>query len=390
MERARADSPAADEQAPGMRHRLVGPRRVAGNGAVRLLIDGAETYPAMLEAIAQAQRSICFESYIFASDGTAKRFVDALAERARAGVSVRVMIDGIGSLGTDMSSFQPLREAGGEVVQFGPPTPWRRVWSLWRRDHRKILVVDDVVAFIGGINISDEYAPPSWGGGAWHDAHARFEGPAARELTKLFDRQWRQATGEQWSGRLGPPVQRGERVIQILESLLTRRYSVRRAYLHAIRSATSTIRICNAYCIPDRGFRRALRNACARGVKVQLIFAGKTDVRAVHFASRRLYSRLLRWGVEIYEWTDRVLHAKTAVIDGEWCTIGSYNIDTRSLLYNYEANIACVDRDMGAQMDAAFERDLAKCVRIEPHTWHRRPPIEKLLELVFFQLRYIL
>lgn len=365
-------------------------RRIFPYNSVELLIDGEQAFPAMLRAISEAKRSIVLESYIFAADKTGARFRDALVERARSDVSVRVMIDGVGSWTTDPSFWKPLLAVGGRVEYYQPVQPWRRRWGIWRRDHRKVLVIDDVVGFIGGLNIGDDYAPESWGGRAWHDVHARVEGPVVRELVRLFNKQWRTMTGEHWNATMAHAQRRGHMTLQVLESALTRRYSVRRAYLRAIRKARKRIRICNAYCIPDRHFRHALRDAVRRGVKVELLVAGKTDMIAVRFASRALYARLMAHGVEVYEWTDRVLHAKTAVIDGEWCTIGSYNIDTRSLLHNLEANIACVDKHLGAAMDATFERDIAKSARIDRETWHRRPLAEKVVESIFFLLRVLL
>lgn len=365
-------------------------RRVFPHNTVQLLIDGEQTFPAMLDAITNAQRSIIFESYIFADDKTGARFRDALIERAKADVSVRVLIDGLGSLSTDPQFWAPLIAAGGRVEYYQPIMPWRRRWGLWRRDHRKIIVVDDVVGFIGGINIGDDYAPESWGGRAWHDIHARVEGPVVRELVRLFNRQWRYLTSEHWNATIQPAQSRGGTTLQVLESAITRRYSVRKAYLRAIRKAQKTVRICNAYFIPDRRFRHALRDAARRGVKVQLLVAGTTDVLPVRYASRALYAPLMRWGAEIYEWTERVLHAKTAVIDGEWCTIGSYNIDARSLLHNLEANIACVDKQLGASMDEVFEADIAKSRRIDEARWARRPFAEKVVEQVFFFLRIVL
>ncbi len=368
---------------------LAGQRAIEGN-RVALLVDGAAAFPAMLDAIARAHASVVLESYIFAADATGERFMAALVERALAGVTVRLLVDGVGTMGVPGSFFAALEHAGGQVRIFRPP---RVSWSwqrLWVRDHRKLLVVDDRIAFIGGLNISDDYAPTSWHGGAWHDMHASVEGPAARELTKVINRTWR------WSRRGDVPVPLGEAApvgdtaVQILESRLTKRHSVGRAYRQAIHHARQSVRITNAYFIPDRGVRRALRNACARGVRVQLLLAGRTDVRAVQFASRALYARLLRWGVEIYDWDDRVLHAKTAVIDGAWCSIGSYNMDRRSLLHNLEANIACVDEALAAALDRQFEADIVRSRRIDTKTWHRRTVTEQLLEQLFFKLRYLL
>jgi cardiolipin synthase len=381
----------ARRHAAATERRYLGPYPVIpGNRAV-LLVDGVEAYPAMLAAIASAQQSIVLESYIFRHDRAGRRFLEALCERAQAGVSVRVIVDGVGSADTPHSFWAPLLDRGGRVGVFRPLKGLFRFGrSFWQRDHRKLLITDDRTAFIGGLNIGDDYAPGAWGGAAWHDAHARLDGPVARGLTELVNRTWLQIMKEDWTPRQAAGVAVGQTGMQILEGRLSRRLSVRKAYLHAIRNAKDSIRITNAYCIPDRPVRRALRGARRRGVRVQLLLAGRTDILPVQLAGRYLYRRLLSWGIEIYEWTERVLHAKTAVIDRRWCSMGSYNLDRRSLLHNLEANIACVDADLGAAFEAQFERDLACSKRIDPATWHRRPPVEKLLEALFYRLRYLL
>ncbi|MEE8410123.1 MAG: phospholipase D-like domain-containing protein [Myxococcota bacterium] len=366
---------------------------VADGNSVSLLVDGGEAFPAMLEAIAGAEQTIVLESYTYADDATGRRFLDALIARARQGVTVRVLVDGVGSFGTviiDNDFFAPLLEVGGKLAIYRPPKPWLPRWGFWKRDHRKILVVDDRVAFIGGLNIADEYAPESWDGGAWHDIHARVEGPVARELTKVINRTWTRVARLPRVPALGAAVPSGNIAVQVLESRLTRRYSIRRAYLNAIRRARNSIRISNAYFIPDQGVRRGLRNAVKRGVTVQLLLAGQTDLHSVRYASRATYRALMRCGIEIYEWDDRVLHAKCAVIDGCWCSIGSYNLDRRSLLHNLEANIACLDSTLGATMDGQFMRDIAHSQRIDLESWHRRPALEMLLEQLFYRLRYFL
>ena len=363
---------------------------IAGNRA-ELLVDGAQAYPAMLGAIAAAESSIALESYIFRADATGRRFLEALVERTQAGVQLRVLVDGVGASDTPRTFWEPLIARGAQVEVFRPLRglfPFGK--AAWIRDHRKLLVIDDRVGFIGGLNIGNDNAPLSWGGQGWHDEHVRIDGPAARGLAMLFNRTWWRITKDDWNRRLGPAIPAGDIRMQILEGRLTRRHSVRKSYLHAIRNAQSTIRITNAYCIPDRPVRWALRDARRRGVRVQLLLAGRTDVRAIQLAGRYLYERLLTHGIEIYEWTDRVLHAKTAVIDGRWCSIGSYNLDRRSLLHNLEANIACVDPGLGAALDAQFERDIARSRFIDPKTWHRRPGLQKLLEILFYQFRYLL
>lgn len=373
---------------PPWGQRLEGRRVIPGN-RVTLLVDGAQAYPAMLDAIAGARRRIIMSSYIFGNDAAGARFRDALAERAGAGVDVRLIVDGVGSLTTDDTFLGALLSAGGRVIHYHPPAPWRPRWGFWQRDHRKLLVIDDVIGFVGGINIGLDYAPASWGGAAWHDVHARVDGPAAVALAAMIDRTWRWNTGEA-TVPLGHPEAQGEVGVQVLESRFRHRFTIQRAHLHAIKRARRSIRITNAYFVPTAAVQRALRRAARRGVKVELLLAGRSDVKAVQYASRALYRRLMEAGIVIYEWTAAVLHAKCAVIDGCWCSIGSYNFNRRSLVHDLEANMACVDPMLGVQLDAQFEVDLALARHIDPETWHRRPALEKLLEQVCYALRVLL
>jgi cardiolipin synthase len=312
-----------------------------------------------------------------------------LAERAKVGVDVRLIIDGVGSLRTDDRFLAPLSAAGGRVIRYRPPAPWRPRWGFWKRDHRKLLVVDDRVGFIGGINVGLDYAPESWGGAAWHDVHARVDGPAAVALAAMADRTWRWHTGEPVVALVRPSPQ-GEVGVQVIENRLRQRFTIHRAYLRAIKRAQRTIRIANAYFVPTPPVQRALRRAARRGVVVELLLAGRSDVKAMQYASHALYGRLMKSGIAIYEWTAAVLHAKCAVIDGCWCSIGSYNFNRRSLVHDLEANMACVDPMLGLQMDAQFDLDRARSTRIDPETWHRRPAYDKLLEQVFYALRVLL
>lgn len=360
---------------------------IPGN-QVQFLVGGHATYTRMLEAIAAAQRVVQLETYTFASDATGELFVKALAERAQAGVQVRVMLDGVGSLTTPNDFFEGLKAVGGEVCWFRPVNGWNK--NIYVRDHRKILVVDDTTAFIGGLNIANAYAPKEWGGQGWHDMHARVHGPAAAALARITARSWKVATGNGYEPKLAEVC--GNTDVQILESrpVGVPRRAVRRAYLHAIDRAQKSVCIANAYCVPDFLVRRALYKARRRGVQVQMLMAGKSDVPAVQMASRHLYKRLLKNGIEIFEWDNQVLHAKTAVIDRTWCSIGSCNLDNRSLRHNLEANIACVDEELGTAMQEQFDQDTAQSRRIDPQTWHRRHPLQKLLEALFYQLRYLL
>jgi cardiolipin synthase len=365
----------------------------AGN-RITPLRSGAETFPAMLVAIRSAEIHVHLEIYILRDDRIGREFKQALVERARAGVQVRLIVDALGSFGLPSAYLDELRDAGVETIEFHPIAPWRARWGVNKRDHQKILVVDDRVAFTGGINIGDEYQPIEEHGGGWFDVHAQVEGPAVFDLARLFRATWIKNGGELFPE---PAMARVDSVppghtafAQVLSNTRLRaRYHMRRSYLHAIRRARERISIMNAYFIPDRGLRRAFARAVERGVDVRVIVPSSAmDVVAVYYASRHLYSRLMRDGVRIFEWRERMMHAKCGVIDRVWSTIGSYNLDRRSLLHNLEVSLVVIDRVMGASMEARFEEDLAACREVRPEEWERRSIWNKCLEWMCFQIRY--
>jgi cardiolipin synthase len=358
---------------------------------VDLLVDGAAAYPAMLEAIAGATREIHLETYIWEGDKTGERFADALAERARAGVVVRAIIDAVGGFGLSETLRRRMRDAGVQLVDFHPVAPWRRRWNWSVRDHRKVLVVDGRTAFAGGLNLGDEYAPREWGGGAWHDVHVRVIGPGVREIQKEFAATFRYAAdadAEPVVIRRDTPAVAGHARMCVLASRNRRgRKRIRRTHYHAMKRARERIWIAQAYFVPDRALRRILRNAAKRGVDVRVMLPQKSDVRAVYWASRALYTRLLRWGVKIFEWTPTMLHAKTVCVDGIWSSVGSYNLDWRSFLYNWELSLALVDPPTAKALEKRFEADLQSCVPVEPATWTKRPLWHRLLEALFYLFR---
>jgi cardiolipin synthase len=370
-----------------LRRKLVRP----GN-LVQPLRAGEEAFPAMIQAIASAQRHVHLETYILRADRTGNEFKAALVERARAGVRVCLLYDSLGSLGLPQAYLDELREAGVLTLEYHPLVPWRARWSLNRRDHQKILIVDDEVAFTGGTNIGDEYRPEADGGGGWFDLHVRVEGPIVMDLARLFRTTWERSGGEglpsptNWRGKPGPL--HTANVQAISNAHLGGRWRMHRAYLHAIRRASSSISLMNAYFIPDRRLRREFGRAAARGVSVRVILPVAFDVRAVYYASHHLYEGLLRRGVRIFEWPERMMHAKSGVIDGVWSTIGSYNLDRRSLVHNLEIGLVVLDRRIGAEMQEQFERDLAICREITLEEWLKRSAWEKALEWLLYQFRY--
>jgi cardiolipin synthase len=373
---------------------LTRPERMHPWNHVRPLISGQQTYPEMLAAIRGAQRHVHFETYILVDDRVGREFADALSERARAGVAVRLLYDGLGSFALGEEFLGPLREAGVRILEYAPLFPWRRQFGLNRRDHQKILVVDDAVAFTGGINIGLDYVPVEEGGAGWYDVHARIEGPAVHELAVIFRKTWLKRRGETFPppGRPPPALpQEGlsSSGVQVISNVVMRsRSHMRHAYLRAIRRAEGTISIMNAYFIPDRGLRRAFARAARRGVSVRVIVPSTTDVQAVRYASRHLYARLMRTGVRIFEWPGAMMHAKCGVIDGIWSTIGSYNLDKRSFLHNLEVGLVVIDKRVGDELVQEFETQIARCKEVLPGPWESRSWWQKTKEWLFFGLRY--
>jgi cardiolipin synthase len=368
------------------------PHELRRHNRIVLLRSGGEAYPAMLAAIESARRYLLLSSYILRSDKTGKRFQAALIERARAGVSVFVMYDAVGSLGLDERFVGELRAAGVDVVVFHPIAPWRPRWGLNRRNHQKLLIVDGAVAFTGGMNLGDEYAPEPEGGG-WHDMHALVEGPIVYDLERVFRRAWRHAAGASILGLdSSAPHQVGvafrHQGYSVDNVRLRSRYHMHHDYLHAIRHAKHSLSIMNAYFIPDRGLRRAFRQAIERGVSVRVIVPSVSDVALVYHASRYLYGRLLRQGVRIFEWPERMMHAKVGVIDATWATIGSFNLDARSFLHNYEVALVLLDRELAGSLQATFDADVAKCREFTEHDWASRSRRERLFQSFAYTFRY--
>jgi cardiolipin synthase len=361
-----------------------------GRNRVSLLLDGRQAFPAMLNAIAQAKSTICLETYILRDDHTGRRFAAALAERARAGVEVNLLYDAWGSSVSE-PFLQALGAAGVRTHPFHRVGPWSWPWTflarILRRDHRKSLVVDGRVAFLGGLNISDDYAAPEDGGAGWRDTHVRVEGPAALQLQALFLRTWRRHMGARLDraryARPGPP----DRSLRIVASdFRLRRRGIRRAYLAAIGYARHEVLITQAYFLPPLSLLRAILQAARRGVEVRIILAGTTDVPLVLYAVRAMYERFLRAGVRIFEWRGRVLHAKTAVVDSRWATVGSSNLDAMSFFGNLEVNAVVEDPAFARALEEVFADDLTHCVEIKLADVQRRGIVDRIA----FWLAYLL
>ena len=365
----------------------LGNQHIINGNRVTLLKDGREAFPSMISAIEGASSTINLETYMLRSDRTGWRFGEILAKKSSEGVEVNIIYDSLGSLDCGEDFLQFLQSRGINIMEYNPIAPWKKGWRWLRRNHRKILVVDGRVGFTGGINIADDYSDPSEGGKGWRDTHIKIEGPVVRELQRLFLSTWKKSAGER---KYFPYLEEsGDTPVQIVGSREIRnRKAIKKAYINAIKNAKQSIYLTNAYFIPDRGILRAIWNACKRGVELVLILPGVSDVKVVQYASRSLYSRLLSQGVKIYEREGKVLHSKTAVIDGIWSTIGSYNMDHRSYLYDLEVNAIIYGREFGEKVKRVFIDDLKDCSKIELDKWKERPLKEKLFEKFCFRFRH--
>jgi len=374
---------------------ITGSPLVAGN-KVSLLIDGPATYASMFAAIREARDHINMETYIFEDDEAGKQFADLLIDRQKHGVQVNLMYDSVGTLGTPREFFQPLIDAGIQVLEFNPvnPAQARKGWEVNQRDHRKLLIVDGKTAFVGGINISSVYSSGSFrkrkpkeednpNKVPWRDTQVRMDGPVVAEFQKMFIDTWQKQHGPELAKKNYYPKidNKGPEIVRGIGSAPEDPYSVIYAtFISAIQHAESKVYLTNAYFIPDPQLREALKDAVKRGVDVRLVLPSKSDSALVLNASRSFYTELLEGGVRIYERQDALLHSKTAIIDGVWSTIGSTNLDWRSFIYNQEINAVILGPQFGAQMQAMFERDLDASREITLDAWKHRPLGDRLKE----------
>lgn len=378
---------------------VAGPWFSVGGDHVRLLRDGVEALPAMLEAIAKAEREIILEMYWVGADAVGTRFREALAQKARQGVTVRVVYDSVGSLAITPSFWHPVLAAGGEVREYHPLSPLRPsfdIGRLERRDHRKILVVDGGLGFTGGINLAKPWLPLEDGGEAWRDDMIQVRGHAAAELRTLFYKTWRRLWLLQLPHELRRPNMPNDLVplsktpsgkVYVLASLRRSRRSLRRAYLARINGAERSVEIANSYFIPDRSVRGALFRAVVRGARVRVLLPEKSDVAVVQFALEAMYESLLRHGVELYRHQGPMMHAKTAIVDDRYVTIGSYNLDERSRTKNLEVNVAVEDVAFATHVRGWFDRDVDRAKRLDLYEWRARPLARRGVEYVAYALR---
>lgn len=360
----------------------------------RLLIDGPQTYKAILAAVDKAHDHIHIETYIFADDDVGHRFADALRRKHQEGVAVRIIYDAVGSLASGRAFFDEMAAQGIEVAEFHPLNP-SSLHKINNRDHRKLIVIDGTVAFTGGINISSTYSKPSTSRpgpeagvkSGWRDTQVEVRGPAVKQLQELFVQTWTRLGKplDPKTHRLYPPLDEvGEDLVQVVpsEGGDNNEFRIYTAYLAAIRNATRKIWIQQAYFAPNPELRQELILAAKRGVDIRIIVPGFTDSRPIYYASRATYGELLERGISLYEHNEALLHAKTAVVDGVWSTIGSCNIDPRSFVHNNELNAAVVSADLARDMEKVFQQDLENSHRMDPKAWSERPTSERMLEFL--------
>jgi cardiolipin synthase len=355
------------------------PPRAVTVGAV--LRDGERAFPVMLDLIAGARRAVRFENFIFADDATGRCFADVLAAAARRGVDVRVLYDPVGTLLVRGGSIaRVLRSEGVTARAFRPLSPFHP-WSWLRlrhRDHRKLLAVDGEDAVVGGFCISDNWSGVQQGGRGWRDTGIAVRGPVVADLEQAFDAMW------QRSGALhappGPEPDGAPAALVAADRPGARHVSALYQWLAA--GARQTLEITDAYLVAPPRIVAAFAAAARRGVAVRMLLPGRNNHPLAGAAARHVYAPLLDAGVEIWEWDGRMVHAKTAVVDGEVTLVGSSNIDPLSMRRNFELNLLVVDPATGNTMRAMFARDLATATRVDPEAWRERAPWQRAIEAI--------
>lgn len=368
---------------------LLGPDVLEGN-AVRLLRNGDEIFPAMLEAIGRAERTICFETFIYWSGDVGRRLGEALCERARAGVKVHVLLDWLGSRRMDDEVLLALQRDGVEVQRYHRP----HVMQLMRvnnRTHRKLLVVDGRIGFTGGVGIADQWSGHAQDEEHWRDSHFRAEGPVVAQMQAVFLDNWIKATGrvlhgDEYFPELHPA---GTMPAQMFSSSPSSgSESMHLMYLLSLVSAQHSIHLQSAYFVPDHLAVRALCDAVKRGVRVRIIVPGHhTDAVVVRAASRGLWGKLLEGGVEIAEYQPTMFHCKVLVIDELLVSVGSTNFDNRSFRINDEANLNVLDREFAREQVRVFEQDWARSRPVTLQGWRHRPLPQRLRDSLAVRVR---
>lgn len=394
---------------------LPGPPLISKN-QVRLLVDGSEAYPAMFAAIKNARDHVNLESYIFDDDSLGEKLAALLVLKQKEGVQVNVIYDGVGSVATPAAWFDELKNVGIRVFEFHPLSS-EKLLEVNQRDHRKLLIVDGRIGFAGGINISGVNSRGARGSSpaslstsdatsnptsapsrkrGWRDTQIEVRGPAVAELQRIFFQTWNLQEEAERAPQAGlapnyfPPLQAaGDKFLRVIASTPDQKENlIYRDLLTAIRQSQRSVHLTMAYFSPDRQTILALKDAAARGVDVTLVLPGFSDIWLIFEAGRSHYTDLLSAGIKIYERHDALLHAKTAVIDGVWSTVGSSNMDMRSFLHNNEVNVIVLGSDFGDAMEVMFRRDVEAAEPVVLQRWRKRPLLQRCRETLGRLLAY--
>lgn len=350
---------------------------------VRLFRHTPPAIAAIRQAIADAERSIHLEYYIWQPDRIGTELRDLLIEKARQGVAVRFLYDSVGSLRLTSKFLQPMRDAGIRVAAFLPGRSLAERWSINFRSHRKIVVVDGAVGFTGGMNIGDEYLGRSKHFGYWRDTHLRLEGPSVQQLQDVFSVDWLAATGEELAGPelFPPPQDHGRIAAQVVAGGPDCEPSVFHSLMFAaITEAREQILLATSYFVPTPALCEALTSAGLRGVRTRILVSGPVTYWTTYHAGRSFYDELLAAGVEVYEYRRGQQHAKTLTIDGCWSMVGTPNFDPRSVFLNFEVGVVMYDAGTAEELEHHFADDIQHAVRMDAAEWSRRSTWERLKE----------
>ncbi len=359
-------------------------------GQFGLLVDGRQFFPCMIDAINDAREFVCLETYLMESGSVANRFIDAIIEARRRHVNVYLLLDHYGCRQLRDSDVQRLRDAGAEL-EFYNPFRWHDLFSSMRRDHRKMLLIDGALAFVGGAGITDDFVPPGIDDSSWHELMIRIEGPVLQDWLDLFTRSWQEVTGAPSTLPVVIPSPRpANQIGRVSISSGARHQEINRSLIKRCRSAERRIWISTPYFIVSRKIRRALRRAARRGVDVRVLVPGPiSDHPWVSQASRGYYMRLLRAGVRIFEYQPRFIHAKVQLCDS-WSSLGSCNLDRWNQRWNLDANQEVEDTLFAEQIAREFEKDFNHSEEILFANWRIRPRHQRLREWFWGRLVYLL
>ncbi len=366
---------------------------------VRLLWKGEDLFQTIFDVVASARKLICLEFYIFRNDETGIELANLLKKKAGEGVSVYIIYDHFGSFGTSIRFWKDLRNANIHV-KASHPFKWTAPLRYVHRDHKKLIIIDGVKAFTGGLNIANEYSgyysKKIKHKRRWRDTGIMLEGPIALRLLHEFNKSWSLWKGEQSEPSITvQPFKQNESfagtdnlpVLPIFASSSKGRRKLRRLLYYSINHARHSICFTTAYFTPSHRMITALSEAVERGVEVKLLLPLESDVSAAQYAGQASYTKLLKAGVQIYNYKGEILHAKTAVFDGCWSVIGSANLDSQSLRWNDEGNVGILDRSFWQEMIDVFHEDLENSVKIELNEWLNRRLCDKIKEKFFALFR---